>query len=277
MNTDRIMRMEKRLAIIFCLLWPAFCMAQNTAPTSISYSHGTYQVSGLNVMGQALDWAGWMPGKRAEFQRPVEIAARVDSIGGSQARFRYIMRYAGLTDTLFYLGPRYAAFYLPDSGQATTGIPDSLFYVVPDSSGMAVGDEFQLSSLPVRAGDQYAYRLLFSNDTLKGGETLQSQPLWIGYGVAAIAFGYQAKTDTARGVYRTAYSNAYAGPYLYFMSSDTLADSTWTKTALAGAWNYRAPTASAIDKMRWMVVDRIGKAAADTIVINGESVYLRSQ
>ena len=42
----------------------------------------------------------------------------------------------------------YAAFYLPDSGQATTGIPDSLFYVVPDSSGMAVGDEFQLSSLP---------------------------------------------------------------------------------------------------------------------------------
>jgi len=262
------------MLLVFCSL-PV--LAQVTGPSAIDFPAGPYQTATVDQSGSALSWYGWSLAKKSYLNRPARVSVRVDSIGGRIAKFRYISAWAGLSDTLYLTWPRYAAFWLPDTGYATNGIPDSLFYVVPDSTGMSVGDEFTISSLKVQAADLYNVRLLYANDTVKGTQELSSQPVWIADGVAALAFAYQAKSDTTRAVYRTSYANAWGGPYLYFLSSDTLADTTWTKARLAGAWNYRTITATVIDAMRWMKVDRIGNVAADTLVISGEQVYIRSK
>lgn len=268
----------KKLTIILLLLIPlAWALGQVTGPSSVSLPGGAFQTSYENVAGNVVSWYGWNLEQREYFGYPVRVAARVDSLWDRFARFRYITSYAGLCDTLYFTGPSYAAFWLPDSGSGTNGIPDSLFYVVPDSGGLAVGDEFTLSSVKVLPQDQYNFRLLFETDTVKGTASSISQPLWIGGGVAAMAFAYQARSDSSGVVYRTAYSNSYGGPFLYFMSSDTLADSTWTRARRAGAWNYRTVTASGIDALRWLVVERLGTAAADTLAIAGEEVYIRGK
>jgi len=260
-----------RLILIFLAIFVSTARAQITGPSAVDFPIGCYQTNAVDISGSVLSWYGWNLGQKSSFNRPLLIRVRVDSVGGIYCKWRIAVNYSGMVDTIYCVQMKKAAFWLP---VGASGIPDSLIYIVPDSIGMVVGDEFQISSLKIQPGDQYNFRLLFSTDSIKGTATTMSQPVWIGDGVDKLVFGYQP-ADTVKAVYRAIYSNAYAGSYLYFFSADTLADTTWTKAREAGAWNYQ--TASGIDNARWLRVERIGKVAADTVRINGEQIYIRSK
>lgn len=263
--------MPKVLFMVLALsMFTVLVMAQITGPSSVDYALGSYQVTGGNVSGTALSSYGWSLGKKAYLNRPVRVAVRVDSTSGARTYYRVAVNYFGVVDTLRPNVITGAAFWLPVGG---ADIPDSLFYVVPESSPSA-GDEFTLLNTRIQPGDFYSFRLIFSTDTVKGTQTLTSQPIWIGDGVSSLTFGLNP-TDSTGIIYRSKYSLTHGGPYLAYASSDTLADSTWTKTtADAGQWNYKSVTG--IDVKRWMKVDRIGKAAADTVKITGELIYIQS-
>jgi len=263
--------MLKLLAMVLALsVCAVFVMAQVTGPASVDYALGSYQVAGGNTSGTALTDYGWNEGKRGVLNRPVRVRVRVDSTAGVKVYYRVAVNYFGLVDTLYRTINLGAAFWLPVGGE---NIPDSLFYIVPSSSASA-GNEFSLSNTRITAGDFYNFRLVFSSDTVKGTQTLTSQPVWIGHGVTSLTFGYNP-ADTVAAVYRTSYALTHGGPYLYYASSDTLADSTWTADSTeAGTLNYKSATG--IDVSRWMKVDRIGQVAADTVKITDEQVYIQS-
>ena len=249
--------------------------SQNTAPVSTSFAIGSYQGNATNISGTALNWAGWNPSKKSKFNRPIRATVIVESISGLSATWAYTINYYGTVYSGKYTGLKYAAFWFPDSAAINDSpVPDSLFYIVPDSTGMSVGDEFVLTNYKIQQGDQYNFRLVFSSGYAKGTQALQSQPVWIGYGVQSMAFGFMPDEE-ARLVYRTLYATKYDGTFVVFFSSDTLADTTWTKAASLSAWNYK--TITGIDNMPWMKVERIGQIEADTTLIWGEDVIIQSQ
>jgi len=264
------------IVLFFLALCTAVTRGQNTGPSAVGFAAGTYQTAAGNISGTALDWYGWSPAKRSYLRRPIRVRALVESMSGTSATWWYRINYYGVVDTLRYTGTKNLSFWIPDSSSARgKGLPDSLFKIVPDSVGMAVNDEFYISSSKVRAGDIYNFRLIFTDDTVKGTAALASQPVWIGDGVSNLVFGYRPE-DTVAAVYRAQYSTAFDGLYTWTMSSDTLADSAWTvDSTLAGAWNYR--TVTGVDKRQWMKIERIGQSAEDTVRILAEDVIIRSE
>ncbi len=257
------------LALIFMAFLP-FAHSQITSPASIDFALGSYQVAGGNVAGDLVSSYGWNLRKKAFLNRPINATVKVDSTSGVFTFYEVAVNYFGVVDTVTTRVVTGADFYIP---VGATGIPDSLFYITPNATASA-GDEFTIGNTKIKLGDFYNFRLIFSSDTLKGKQSLTSQPVWVGGGVSSFTFGVKPASAVAA-VYRTSYSLTHGGPYLAFASSDTLADSTWTiDSTSAGAWNYKAVTG--IDVSRWMKIERIGLVAADTVIITGETVHIQS-
>jgi len=274
--------MFKRLLILLAgvvFLILGFCylagVAQNTNPASIEFPVASFAVTDRNISGTALDWSGWNLSKQSLMNKPIQARVIVEARDGLTATYNYTVNYFGRVYSRRHYGKSYAAFWIPDSAALKNSlVPDSLFYIVPDSSGMAAGDEFYITSAKITQGSQYVFRLRYSSPNVSGTGALSSQPVWIGYGVKSMVFGYQP-ADTVAALYRSLYSTSHAGYYASFVSSDTLADSAWTIAAEAGTWNYKAVTG--IDNMPWMKVERIGLVAADTVSISGENLIIQSE
>ncbi len=263
------MKLLALLALIFIAFLP-FARGQITGPASVDFALGSYQVTAWNVAGTPMSSFGWNLHKKAYLNRPINATVKVDSTSGNVAFYRTEINYFGVVDTVYNSAVKGVSFWLP---VGASGIPDSLFYIAPNST-ISAGDEFAIGNTKIKLGDFYSFRLIFSSDTLKGKQSLTSQPVWVGGGVSSFTFGIKPVSAVAA-VYRTSYSLTHGGPYLAFASSDTLADSLWTiDSTSAGVWNYKAVTG--IDVSRWMQVERIGKVAADTVVITGESVHIQS-
>jgi len=277
--------MFKRLLILLACVGAVlfgFCylagIAQISNPSSIDFPIASYQVTDGNVSGTALDWSGWNLAKRSSLRKPIRVNVKVTSISDTLATYYYTVDYFGVSYSQYHTGTSWTGFWIPDSAAIDdSDVPDSLFYIYPDSTGMAAGDEFYIASNKVLPGSQYIFRLIFSTNWVRGTATATSQPVWIGDGVSSMVFGYQASRTGAL-VYRTLYANSHDGYYTGITSSDTLADSTWiADSTTVGAWDYKTVTASAIDDMLWMRIERIGKSAADTTKITGQILIIQSE
>jgi len=251
-------------------------VAQISNPSSIDFPIASFQVTDGNVSGTALDWSGWNLSKRSSLNKPIRVKVEVEAVSDTLATYYYTVTYFDQTYSQRHYGTTFTGFWIPDSAaQYDSEVPDSLFYIALDSTGMAAGDEFYIHSNRITQGSQYAFRLIYPTDWARGTTTVQSQPIWIGFGVSSMTFGYQA-SHTGALVYRTLYSTSHDGYYASFASSDTLADSTWiADSTTVGEWDYKAVTG--IDDMPWMRIERIGKIASDTVKITGQVLIIQSE
>lgn len=251
-------------------------IAQISNPSSVDFPIASYQITDGNLIGTALEWSGWNRSKWSYLNKPIQVNVKVESVNDTLAGFYYTVDYFDRNYSQYHNGTTFTPFWIPDSaGIDDSEVPDSLFYIVPDSTGMAAGDEFYIHNTRIKQGDQYTFRLIFPTNISRGTATVTSQPIWIGFGVSSMVFGYNP-VDTMALVYRTLYSTSHSGFYSFYISSDTLADSCWTiDSTEADAWNYKSITG--IDDMSWMKIERIGKSAADTLVVEGEILIIQSE
>lgn len=269
------------LACVGALLF-GFCylagIAQISNPANVDFPTASYAVTDGNISGTALEWSGWNLAKKTSFNKPIRVRVEIISVSDTLASFYYTINYFDETYSQYHVGTTFTPFWIPDSaGIDDSEVPDSLFYIAPDSSGMSAGDVFYINSNRIIQGGQYVSRLIFPSIFTRGTATATSQAVWIGHGVSSIVFGYQP-VDTVALVYRTLYATSHDGFYMGIVSSDTLADSIWTVDSTeADAWNYKTITAANIDDMPWMKIERIGKVAADTINVAGEFLIIRSE
>ncbi len=256
--------MIKRLCIIALLA--GLCVrapAQVTAPTTIAFPTRQYQLTSENVSGNALRGFGWNLAKRGDFNAPIRATVKVISVSSSYiASYQSIINYYNTIDTTTWTGNRYESFWIPDSSSVSgSTVPDSLFYITP-TRDIKAGDYFTIANSSLSRGEQYQVRLIYDSDSVKGTQSRLSQPVWIGYGVRSLVFKW-LPNDKVGAVYRTQYATTREGAFSWYLSSDTLADSTLTaKTATEDTWNYYS--GASIDTTGWMKIERIGKEPDDT-------------
>lgn len=253
-------------------------LAQISNPATVEFPTASFTVTDGNISGTALDWSGWNLAKKSSFNKPIRVSVLIEAVSDTLATYYYTVRYFGTSYSQRHYGTTFTPFWLPDSAaQYESDVPDSLFRIAPDSTGMAAGDLFYINSNRIRPGGQYVSRLIYPTDWARGTITVTSQPVWIGDGVSSMVFGYQA-SHTGALVYRTLYATSHDGFYTGITSSDTLADSTYIADSTSiGAWSYKTITAANIDDMSWMRVERIGKTAADTTKITGQILIIQSE